>query len=502
MTPQQAYEWLKHNSIETTYLVSTSGLLAWDQRTYMPKKGGPHRAEQIAVMAKLLHERATNPKIDECLTAVENSDLRDDPTSTVSVNVREWREGYEKTGKIPKRLAVDLARATTLGEAAWEKAKEENNWDSFSPHLKTIVSLLKQKTEALGYDEEAYDALIDEYESGEKTSSLETIFASLKDPLVSLLKSIEGSSVKPKEELLRGHFPKEAQEAFSKFAVCTLGYDFGSGRLDLFAHPFSIGIGPGDVRITTRYNEANWTKAVFGTIHESGHAMYEQSLPKEHWGTPRGQVTSLGIHESQSRLWENLVGRSRGFWRFAQEEAASHFSNLKEVDSESLLLAINHVCASPVRVEADEVTYNLHILLRFELELALMRNDLSIDDLPGAWNEKMNAYLGITPENLASGILQDVHWGSGLIGYFPTYTLGNLAAAQMFAKAEEECGDLESQFARGDFSQLKRWLSENVYRHGGIFKPRDLIKEATGSLLSADHFLDYCKAKFGALYKL
>lgn len=502
MKPRDAYEWLKDDSIQTSYLGSMGELLAWDQRTFLPLRGQAHRAEQLAVLAKLLHERATNPRIGARLRDVEGSELMDKPNSPEAVNIREWRRNFDKSTKIPERLAVEIARATAEGETAWEKARVANDWKTFAPYLKRILELTKEKTQALGYPSEPYDALIDRYEPGETAASLEPIFEKMRQSLVALLEKVRGSRIRPDVSSLRRHYPTQAQESFSRTVAAALGYDFEAGRIDTTAHPFTIGLGPGDVRITSRYQENFFNTALFGTIHEAGHAMYEQGLPTEHWGTPMGEAVSLGIHESQSRLWENLVGRSRGFWRYVFPVARAQFDALSDVGFEEFLLAINAVNPSLIRVEADEVTYNLHILLRFELELAMMRDELSIDDLPGAWAEKMQKYLGVTPSDDASGAMQDVHWSAGLIGYFPTYTLGNIYAAQLYNEAEKELGDLEEAFARGEFGGLLSWLRANVHGLGSTFYPRDLIKRISGRDVSPEPFISYCESKYKQLYDL
>jgi carboxypeptidase Taq len=366
--------------------------------------------------------------------------------------------------------------------------------------LERILALLVEKADALGHGGERYDALLDEYEADTTTAEITALFGSLRPALTGLVDRIRGAGAIPDRSPLEGRFPADAQAAFSREVVAAIGYDLGAGRIDPSAHPFTIGIGPGDVRITTRYNEGFLGAALFGSLHEAGHAIYEQRLPSAHWGTPRGQVPSLGVHESQSRLWENLVGRSEGFWRFAFPKAAAAFPALARVPFDAFLRAINAVEPTLVRVEADEVTYNLHILLRFELEVELLRGALGVADLPTAWDEKMRGYLGLVPPSPRLGVMQDVHWSAGLVGYFPTYTLGNLYAAQLYAAAEAALGPLGACFAKGEFSPLLGWLAENVHEKGGTFRPRDLIREACGAPPDARHFVDYLNAKHGALH--
>lgn len=502
MKAMAAYEWLRQNSVEISYLSSVASLTAWDQRTYIPPKGHVHRSEQWAVLAKLLHERSTDKKIGRRLADVEGSDLVKDPLSAEAVNVREWRRTYDRATKIPKKLAEELARVTSECETAWEKARPNNDWKTFEPLQARVMGLLGERAEALGYEREKYDALIEDFEPGATAATLEPVFQNLLKSLVSLLQRIKESPVRPDKDIFSRKYPIEAQKRFCAEVAAAIGYDLEAGRIDTTAHPFTTGITPGDVRITTRYFENNLLSALFGTIHEAGHAMYEQGLPEEHWGTPRAEVPSLGIHESQSRLWENLVGRTRGFWSHFLPLAKKSFESLRDVKLDDFFGAINSVQPSLIRVEADEVTYNLHILIRFELELAMMRGDLRVSDLPDAWNQKMKTYLGVEPESVGNGAMQDVHWGSGLVGYFPTYTLGNLYAAQLFAKAEEELGDQEIGFAKGEFAPLLDWLREKIHEPGGTHLPKDLIRHATGSDLDPSYFIRYLEKKYGALYML
>jgi carboxypeptidase Taq len=368
--------------------------------------------------------------------------------------------------------------------------------------MERIVALKREEAESLGYGRECYDALLDGYEPGETAENLEPILTRLCEGLVALLKRIEGSSNYPGTSVLNRRYPRPAQESFARMAAERLGYDFEAGRLDPTAHPFTVGIGPGDVRITTRYNEHSFSEAFLGTIHEAGHAMYDQGLPAEHWGTPMGQPASLGIHESQSRMWENLVGRSFGFWEHFYPEAQKRFAAIRDVPLEAFYFAINTVRPSLIRIEADEVTYNLHILLRFKLELALIRGELEVKDLPGAWNERMQTYLGLTPPNFTMGVMQDVHWSGGDIGYFPTYTLGNLYAAQFFTQAEEDLGDLQKSFACGDFAGLLGWLRNRIHSQACRYRPGQLVHEVTGKDLDPKYLMLYLEEKYGALYGL
>ncbi len=502
MSPEDAYQWLKQHSLETSHLDSLGHLLGWDQRTQIPPKGHPHRHAQFAMLAKWIHQRETDPRLAEMLAAVEGSELVRDPLTVAAVNVREWRRDYDRATKIPQDLAVALAQASAEGETAWEQTRPDSDWPTFRPYLERLVDLKRQEAEALGYVQEPYDALLDDYEPGETAAALAPLLAGLRDALIRLLDAIQDSSRRPDRGILHRHFPKVDQERFARLAAEKIGYDLQAGRLDPTAHPFSTGIGPGDVRITTRYDENCFSMAFFSVLHEAGHALYDQGLPAEHWGGPMGEAVSLGIHESQSRMWENLVGRSLGFWKFSYPEAQKTFPSLGGVGLEAFHFALNEVRPDLIRTEADEITYNLHILLRFELERALVKGELQVADLPGAWNDKMQAFLGLTPPNHAHGVMQDVHWSGGHLGYFPTYTLGNLYAAQFFAQAERDLGEQAENFAKGDFVPLLEWLREKIHRQGKRYRPRELVRVVTGEDPNPQYLVNYLRKKFGGLYDL
>lgn len=500
MTPKDAYHWLTEHSLETAYLQSMGRLLGWDQRTHIPAKGHPHRHNQFAMLAKWIHVRGTDPRVGEALARVEASDLIADPMAVAAVNVREWRRDYDRAVKIPQDLAVALAKATAEGETVWERTRPASDWETFKPFLAAVVALKREEARALGYAAEPYDALLDDFEPGETAAALAPLLGELRLSLLRVLAGVQGSGRRPRGEVVRRLFPVDAQDRLARLAAQAVGYDFAAGRLDPTAHPFMEGIGPGDARITTRFDEHYFCQAFFGVLHETGHALYEQGLPESHWGAPRGDTVSLGIHESQSRLWENLVGRSLGFWRFFYAKAQETFAVLQDVPMEVFHFAVNEVKPSLIRTEADEVTYNLHILLRFELERALMNGGLEVPDLPGAFNDKMSAYLGLTPPGPGQGVMQDVHWSAGLFGYFPTYTLGNLYAAQFYARAEAELGSLEEGFARGDFASLLIWLRDRIHSQGRRLWARPLVREVTGEELTPRHLVRYLQRKFGALY--
>jgi carboxypeptidase Taq len=500
MTPDDAYQWLAEHNREIAYMKSMGHLLGWDQRTHIPSKGHPHRHNQFAMLAKWIHVRSTDPRVGEALARAETSGLVADPGAAAAVNLREWRRDYDRATKIPQDLAVALAKAAAEGETAWERTRPSSDWQTFKPFLVTVVALKREEAQALGYAAEPYDAHLDYFEPGETAAGLAPLLGELRVSLLRVLEAVQGSEPRPHGEVVRRHFPVDGQERLARLAAQSIGYDFAGGRLDQTAHPFSADIGPGDVRITTRFDEHSFNQAFFSVLHETGHALYDQGLPADHWGAPLGDPVSLGIHESQSRLWENLVGRSLGFWRFFYKKAQEVFPVLQDVPLNTFHFAINEVKPSLIRTEADEVTYNLHILLRFELERALMNGDLAVADLPGAFNDKMRAYLGLTPPGHGQGVMQDIHWSAGLFGYFPTYTLGNLYAAQFYARAAAELGPLEEGFARGDFAPLLAWLREKIHRQGHRLWARPLVREVTGEELTPRHLVHYLERKFGALY--
>jgi len=502
MNAEKAYDELREYQIQTAYYQSLGALAGWDQRTYIPRKGHAHRARQFAALATLLHRRQTDPQIGVWLEALEGADFLDDPDSPRAVNVREWRSDYERARRVPEALAVELAQARSEGESAWEELRERDDWQGFRPYLERLVGLTREYAEAVGYESEVYDALLEDYEPGERAGRLQETFAVLGRETRALLEAVMGSSRQPPGGVLERDYPVDVQARVVREIVGRIGYDLEAGRIDPTTHPFELSVGPGDVRITTRYYPDYLGAALFGAIHEAGHAMYEQGLPEEHWGTPLGEPAGMGVHESQSRLWENAVGRSLGFWRYFYPLLRERFSVLADVPLADFHRAVNAVRPSLIRVEADELTYNLHIMIRFELELALFRNQLEVADLPEAWNQKYREYLGVEPAGYKDGVMQDVHWAAGLFGYFPTYTLGNVYAAQLFSKLQEDLGDLEEAFARGEFAPLLAWLREKIHVHGRRYRPRKLLQQATGESPDAMYLISYLRARFGNIYDI
>ncbi|HBI46264.1 MAG TPA: carboxypeptidase M32 [Planctomycetales bacterium] len=503
MKSQAAYDELVRLAQQRALLGSCTALLAWDEETYMPRGGAALRADQLAYLAGLEHEKATNARISDLLAEVDNTDLVSDPLSDAAVNVREWRRLYARLTRLPQPLIEEIARVTSLAQQEWAAARQAADFARFLPWLDRVVALKRREADALGYEIEPYDALLDEYEPGARGRDLDALFAVLSPQLTALTERLTAAPRRPNDAVLRRAFPTDRQRVFNKAAATTLGFDFEGGRLDDTTHPFFAAIGPGDCRITTRYNLDDFGDAFFSTLHEVGHGLYEQGLDPTRAGLPVGEAPSLALHESQSRLWENTVGRGLAFWQHFFPLARQVFPEaLGDVSLAEFHFAVNRVEPSLIRVKADEATYNLHILVRFELERALISGDLRAADVPAAWNEAYRRRLGVAPDNDAEGCLQDGHWAAGLIGYFPTYTLGNVIAAQLYARAEEELGDLAGAFAHGDFSPLLGWLRNKIYHQGGRYPTARLIELATGVPPDARPFVAALRHKYEELYGL
>ena len=486
---------------QSSLLASVSYVLEWDERTMMPAAESQHRADQTTLLSGMIHQRWIDETFVGKVSELAAGPLAREADSETAVTIRRLKRLVDKKTKLPRSLVEELARTAVLGQSAWEQARRENDFARFRPWLAKTFELKRQQAEALGYKQSPYDALLDDYEPEESTANVGRVLADLRGELVGLVAAIRGSGRRPDTSLLCRDYPIAVQEAFGKEAAAAIGFDFARGRLDVTAHPFCTTLGPHDCRITTRYDERFFNAAFFGILHEAGHGIYEQGLPPDRFGMPLGEAVSLGIHESQSRLWENLVGRSRAFWQYFYSAAQKRFpAALGGAGLDAFCFAINDVRPSLIRVEADEATYNLHILIRFELEQALLSGDLAAADAPGAWNEKYRQYLGIAPDRDADGVLQDVHWSAGLVGYFPTYTLGNLYAAQFFAAADQELGGLHPQFSRGEFQPLRDWLRDKIHRHGQRYSAAELVKRVTGRELSSAPLLAHLRAKYGELY--
>lgn len=497
-------EKLKAHLADVLHVNHAAAVLGWDQQTFMPPGGAAARAEQLATLSKISHEMFTSDETGRLLEAAE-AEVKDLPyDSDAAALVRVTRHDYDLETKLPSQLVQDTARETTLAHEVWAKAREAADFDAFAPKLERIVDLMRQRAEALGYDDRPYDALLDQYEPHMKTAKVEELFNGLREELVPFVAEVFERLDKVDSTAVHKRYDVEKQADFGLRVIKQLGYDMERGRQDKAVHPFTTMFSRDDVRITTRYQEDYLPAALFGSIHEAGHAMYEQGSAPSLEGTILVGGTSLGVHESQSRLWENIVGRSRGFWsHFYPDLKATFPDQLGGVSLDDFYRAINFVSRSLVRVEADEVTYNLHIMLRFEMENDLIEGKLAVKDAPDAWNSKMQDYLGITPpDNGKQGVLQDVHWSSGLFGYFPTYSLGNFLSVQFWDKALAEVPSIPADIERGDFTSLLTWLQDNIYVHGRKFWPAELTERVTGEEIQTRSFMRYIKDKYRAIYDL
>lgn len=502
MTSQKTYEELMKRVKEVGLLDSCGAVLGWDERTYMPPKGGNLRADQLSLLSGMTHEKFTSPRVGELLAELEQSDLVKDSESAEAANIREIRHQYNKKTKLPKELVEELSRTTTLAQGEWVIARRKSDFKHFLPWLEKVLVLKQREADAYGFKGERYNALLDDYEPGADTAQIEQVFVNLRKELVELLNKIKGAPRKPDVTIVERPYDVQMQRVFGESVAAAMGYNFNEGRLDITTHPFCTGIGPGDTRITTRYNPNRLNDALFGIMHEAGHGLYEMGIEKDkYFGSPMGESVSLGIHESQSRMWENQVGRSKAFWRYFFPQAQRIFKgSLDGVALDDFHAAINDVRPSYIRVEADEATYNLHILLRFELERALLSGDLKPADVAGEWNSRFKKYFGIEVDTDANGCLQDVHWSAGLVGYFPTYTLGNLYSAQFFAQATKEMPDLMKQFELGNYLGLREWLREKIHKHGRRYRADKLVQKVTGQPLSYKPLVEYMNKKYSEIY--
>ena len=494
---------LKTRMAEIQDLRKAGALLGWDQQTYMPPGGAAARAEQLATLQKTAHIWFVSDEmgrlLDDLQTEAASWDYDSDEASLVRMVARD----YQKARKLPAELVAEIARVTTMAFEAWTRARQESDFPLFRPYLEKIVELNIQVAEALGYQERIYDPLLDQFEPEMKTAQVAAIFADLKAELLPLVRAISERLDRVDASVLHRRTEVDKQWQFGLEVIRAIGFDLERGRQDKSVHPFTTSMSTGDVRLTTRLDPDYFPTALFGTLHECGHGLYEQGFSPTLERTSLDDGASLGIHESQSRLWENLIGRSRPFIQYYFPRLQALFpEQLGDVDCETFYRAVNRVQPSLIRVEADEVTYNLHIMLRFELENDMLEGKLRIADLPEAWNTKMQEYLGLVPPNDRLGVLQDVHWSSGLFGYFPTYTLGNLLSVQFFDQAKQEIPDLLDQIAAGRFEILLNWLRNNIHRHGRKYTPGELVQRVTGQGLTARNYLAYIKAKFSEIYAL
>lgn len=477
-------------------LRASAALLEWDQETYMPPGATESRAHQLATLKTLAHRRFTDESVGTLLDGLDGQ--AEDEVDRALVRVT--RRDYDRATKLSTDLVARFARAKARALEAWKRARQDDDFARFAPYLQEIVDLSTEEAEALGVGDRRYDTLLDEYEPDMTWQEVDAAFRALRADLVPIVQAIADAEP-PDDAFLHRPYDPERQWNLGLDVLRAFGYDFARGRQDRSAHPFSTAFSVDDVRVTTRIAPEFFPTGFFGTLHEGGHALYEQGIAPALDRSPLAGGTSLGMHESQSRLWENLVGRSRAFWRWAYPSVRQAFPDaLGDVDEEAFYRAVNRVQPSLIRVEADEVTYHLHVMLRFEIESALLDGALAVADVPAAWNSAMEDYLGLTPETDADGCLQDIHWALGAIGYFPTYTLGTLMSAQLFDAAKRDLGDLDAQFEQGEFAPLLGWLRAHVHRFGRARSASEILEETTGGPLDAAPWLAYVREKFGALY--
>jgi carboxypeptidase Taq len=477
------------------------GLLGWDQQVYMPPEGAEGRGHQLALLGRLGHERQTSTELGNLLAELKPYAATLDPNSDDARLVKVTAKGYDKAIRIPTQFVEEFARVTTMANMAWVEARQKADFALFSPHMEKILELSKQYVSFFPEMEHPYDALLDLYEPGMKTADVKTIFEALRPQQVALIQAIHARP-QVDDSFLHQPFDEQKQWDFGVEVITRFGYDLKCGRQDKAPHPFTVGLGLHDVRITTRVAPEFLNSMLFGTMHECGHALYGLGLAPELDRTGLEGGASLGVHESQSRTWENLVGRSMPFWRYFYPRLQQYFPQLADVTLENYYKGINKVAPSLIRVEADEATYNLHIMLRMEIEIALIEGKLNVKDLPDYWNSKMQEYLGLTPPNDAVGVLQDVHWSYGSIGYFSTYALGNLISAQLWEKANQDIHNLPDQIRQGNFDDLLAWQREKIHRHGGKFEPQELVMMVTGSKIDPAPYMAYLTHKYGEIYGL
>jgi len=473
-------------------------LLSWDKEVNILPQNEAFRARQIGYLSRLAHEMFISDKLGDILIKLKNDTRLNEVQKR---NVEKTWEDYEKARRIPPELVEEFSETTARAFHAWHTAKKEKKFEIFAPSLEHIVNLCKQMANYLGYEKHPYDALLDIYEEDLTVDTCDALFSQLKKPLKDIVNEIMSTGYKIREDFLKRNFNIEKQKEFNKFLIIQMGFDLRRGAIHISPHPFTTHTSPFDVRITTAYSENDITRAIFSTIHEFGHALYEMNLSEAEYGLPAGTSLTLGIHESQSRLWENYIGRSLPFWKFFYPVLKGYFyEQLHDVSLQEFYEVINKVEPSLIRIYADEITYHFHIIIRYEIEKALIEGSITVNDVPTLWNKKYEEYLGVVPSHDGEGCLQDIHWSHGSIGYFPTYSLGSLYAAMFYKKMREDIPDMDEQIREGSFSQIVAWLRDNIHQHGSLYKPYQLCQRITGSTLSIQPFLDYIQNKFFSIY--
>lgn len=503
MIMNQHYINLVQRLEEIAHLNGVMSNLGWDQEVMMPAGASESRAKQIAALAGVIHERATDPALGDCLKELQETSKAGAWGAIEQCNIQEALRNYEMEIRIPKRLVQEIAELSSRGQVIWVAARQHNKFSDFAPVLKRFLKLKIEWAQCVLPNLQPYDANIDLFERGTTMAMITPVFERLKQELIPLINAIQSHSYHPDTTFLRGTFATEKQEFLARKLSRDIGFDFDRGRMDVSVHPFCGGSHPTDVRITTRYSESNFIESLYSIIHETGHALYEQGRPHQLGDLPVTESSTMGIHESQSLFWERMIAQSKSFCSHYFKDFRETFpDNLRAVSLEEFYRAINNCTPGFIRVEADEVTYPLHVILRYEIERGLFDDTLSVDDLPGIWNESMQKYLGITPPTDTLGVLQDSHWSGGAFGYFPSYTLGALYACQFYQKLVQEQSDTEQNIALGNFKPIKQWLNEKIHCHGKLYSPQELIKNVTGAHLNPDYFITYLKTKYSEIYQL
>ncbi len=482
---------------EISYLNSALSLLQWDQRTYLPSDSGKDRSEVIGYLSSEFQKKVISKDTEDLLANIQQ-EILDMPEKRIYTLIK---RNYNRLKNIPPKLYLEYRKSISSAQNIWVKAKSENNYELFKPYLKRNIDLSREIAFANGYSDNPYDYFLDIYDFGMNEEKINEILSTFKDDLINLTNKILHSQ-EINDSFLNKNFSIDGQKKLCKYVLEKFSFNFKQGRFDESIHPFTISISRDDVRITTDFKPSNFISSLYGTIHECGHALYEMGFDKKYIWTPISQGASFSIHESQSRLLENLIGKSYPFTKFLFPHIKNIFNEMQDVKLIDFYKAINKVKKQPIRIEADEVTYNLHILIRYEIESALLKNQTNLDDLPELWNEKMKKYLNIYPENPSEGVLQDIHWSGGKFGYFPSYMLGNLISCQIFQKLLKENTDIFESVSMGDFSQLILWLRENIHKYGALYDTNELIKKITGKELSPEHFMNYLRIKYSEIYNI
>jgi carboxypeptidase Taq len=494
---------LRRHLAELTDLRHTVQLLQWDQQTMMPPRGGELRADELGTVQRILHERFVSAQTGRLLDDAEDQLNGAGPDSDDARLIAVVRRRWEKARRVPSELASELARSASVGQEAWVTARANSDFASFLPYLREGLELKRRYIDCFADYECAYDVLLDDFEPGMRTAEVAELFAELKDELVPLIAAVSERADAVDDSCLHGTFPIEAQRRLVRDVVSRMGFDPAGWRLDDTVHPFATSLGSSDVRITTRWDETFLPMGLYSSMHECGHGLYEAGIDPGLRRTPLGSGEALGLHESQSRMWENMVGRGRPFADYLAPKVAELFAGqLSGLEPEGFYRAVNRVHPSFIRVEADEATYGLHVILRFELEQELIEGRVAVEDLPEVWNERFKRYFGLEVPDDARGVLQDVHWAAGLIGYFPTYAIGNLVAGQLWERVQSDLPDLDAQLSAGELMELREWLREHVHRHGSKWGAREVLERVTGAPIAVAPFIGYLKAKVGDIYAL